>query len=748
MANDLLIKINADASNATKEFDNIKKQTEDLESTLKGVALVSGAAFAALTAEIFFSVKAFEDAQKSSIQLTNALQNQGIYTDELKSQYEEFATVVQAKTGIDNDAIIKSQAIAQSFLGQTKITEDLTFAIADLGASMGGDLNGAAEKIARTIGTSTNAFARQGLVLAEGLTEAERYAKVLEFVSTKAGGLASAFNEADGFTQALSTSFGNFQETLGARFAPAVAAARKAIIGFFDLFTNNPVLADFAASLLVAGTVVAGLITAASLAVPAFTAFTAAMAAFGVTANIALAGIPIVIGAIVAAVTFMALNWEDSMKAMTSAATVAVELISSLFSGLGQVLSGAFSLDPSQIKAGLDQITQAFVKAKNEVVATYSEITEENKKEQVIQEADKKQFADRIAANERRQQQNLVNIKKAEIDLLRLQNQNASEETIALKTEEIAVLKALNQEKTAEEMVLLEEKRAALLEMQDAQLEEDIQRVIEFDAILKQTKDELAATQGEADIALREEQLAKLRDETATKDSIDRDAQEMKIKRAQAVRATFLADEKTYGIAFAKINKALYSDEINAAGAAAGELVALSQSKNKALAAVGKAAAITQIGIDTAKGAMAVYANFQTAIPYPPVSIPLGIAAAAAVVAYGAERIGQVTGAQDGGIIEGGIPGRDSVPALLEPGELVVPRRNFNDVVGAVQGGGNVSNEEMLVTLRSIDSKISTPMTTIIQGDVMADDSFVDSLVRRISDSIEFRNGQIFGVTT
>jgi len=169
MANDLLIKINADASNAKKEFDSIRKQTEELESTLKTVATVSGVAFAALTAEVYLSVKAFEDAEKTSTQLTNALQNQGIYTDELKASYQEFAAVVQAKTGIDNDAIIKAQAIAQSFLGQREITLELTNAIADLGASMGGDLNGAAEKIARTISTGTNAFARQGL-------DASRYA--------------------------------------------------------------------------------------------------------------------------------------------------------------------------------------------------------------------------------------------------------------------------------------------------------------------------------------------------------------------------------------------------------------------------------------------------------------------------------------------------------------------------------------------------------------------------------------------
>src|ERR1035437_90430 len=237
--NDLLITINADAKNATKAFDDIRAKTEDLESNLKDVALISGAAFAAFTAEIFFSVKAFEESRVSSIQLSTALQNQGIFTEDLKEKYEQYAQALQATSGVNSDSIEKAQAIAQSFLGQKEVTFDLTKAIVDLGAEMGGDLNAAAEKIARTIGTGTNAFARQGLVISSTATEAQRYQQVLEFVQTKAGGLADAFNQADGYTKALATSFQHFQETIGAGFAPIIENARLIAIAFFDAFTNH-----------------------------------------------------------------------------------------------------------------------------------------------------------------------------------------------------------------------------------------------------------------------------------------------------------------------------------------------------------------------------------------------------------------------------------------------------------------------------------------------------------------------------
>lgn len=48
----------------------------------------------------------------------------------------------------------------------------------------------------------------------------------------------------------------------------------------------------------------------------------------------------------------------------------------------------------------------------------------------------------------------------------------------------------------------------------------------------------------------------------------------------------------------------------------------------------------------------------------------------------------------DGGLVTGGQRGKDSVPAMLMPGELVVPERNFDDVVsaysGAKRGAGSI----------------------------------------------------------
>jgi hypothetical protein len=76
---------------------------------------------------------------------------------------------------------------------------------------------------------------------------------------------------------------------------------------------------------------------------------------------------------------------------------------------------------------------------------------------------------------------------------------------------------------------------------------------------------------------------------------------------------------------------------------------------------------------------------FDSLAGIPVVGPALGGAAAAAAIVAGTARVNQIrsqkfTGFQDGGLVEGGIPGRDSVPAMLTPGEVVVPETNFRDL--------------------------------------------------------------------
>lgn len=115
------------------------------------------------------------------------------------------------------------------------------------------------------------------------------------------------------------------------------------------------------------------------------------------------------------------------------------------------------------------------------------------------------------------------------------------------------------------------------------------------------------------------------------------------------------------------------------------QISVLSRNKNRELAAIGKAAALFQIGIGIPDAAQKAYTS---AAIFGPIA---GAAAAALAVAAGIQRLNEVRtqqlGFAEGGIVPG-VGNKDSVPILATPGELIVPKSNFKDVQDSLSGGG------------------------------------------------------------
>lgn len=749
--NELLIKLNADAANATKAFDDVKSKTEDLESKLSDVAKISAVAFAAFTAEVAFAVKAFEEAEQASRQLNNALQNQGIYTKQLEDNYKGYAAEVERVTGLDGDAVVAAQATAQAYLGQTKITKELTQAIADYAEFKKIDLNSAAEILSKTIGTETNVLARQGLQLDATASEAEKYAKVIEFVNLKAGGLAEAANQGIGGLRGLQTQFGNFQEAIGARFAPLVGAVIEKLTALFSYISSNPALADVTVAVLAATGVLAGLGIAIPIVVSAFTTLTAAMAAFGIASNVALVGIPALIGAIVAGVTLLALNFDKVKEAAFSIGAAIKAFFSTIAEGVKIVGEGIADLNFDKIKEGLGRVTDAAAEANKARLKANAEFlaakeAQEAEAEQK-QDASKKAAADKEAAQERAKNALKLEIQRTTNEVLRLQNEQASAELIQAKQAELQTLQALQQTDNETQKQLLRDKLAQQREIEAEERAFDQEQKAALREEELAARAELNAQDIEIDTQLRAEQRAALQADLLTNQQAERKVLEDTLKARIENRNLELQDRIKYGQAVAAINAALRSDEVQGVKSASAELVQLQNSKNQTLKTIGKAAAVSQIAIATAESAMNIYRGFST---IPIIGPALGIAGAAAAVAFGAERTGNVLAAADGGLVTGGIPGVDSVPSLLMPGELVVPERNFDQVVGAVRGENQPvgRDDEIVELLSEIKDKQIAGGNTIIQGDVTTDESYIDSLVKRISDALEFRNARLYGVNT
>lgn len=678
MADDLKIKISADEKDAIRGIDAIEKKASDLGPSLETAAKISAVAFAALTAEIGFSLKAFEEAESATRKLSQALQAQGIFTTKLRDEYKSYAEAVEIATGVDGDALVGAQATAQSFLGQTRITKELTAAIADLAQAKGIDLNSAATILAKTIGTGTNALAREGLEISKTATTAERYAAVLQFVEGRYKGQAAAANQGLGSLRALQTQFGNLQEAIGARFAPVATSIIQTLTKLFQTIAANESLADLIAALITGAAAATGFVLAAAGIAKGLVIAQAAMAAFGVASNVALAGIPALIGIVVAAVTFLALNWENAGARIIAVVQGLGTFIAQTFEGIGKVLAGAFTLDSARIKAGIDEIKNAY---KNGAEVAFKDLPIKAKEAAEQQNEVLKAAADERARIDAENKAQEVALAEAQNQLLQLKAQEASAALIAIKQQEIETLTAIRDAETQGEIAALQARYAELTALEEEQRIQDIERQTAFAELEGQLRDSLQLSESERTNVFYEQKRAALEASLITEREAEANVANQKVATQIAAQNRRLEETKRYGVAYAAINGAIQSQEVQGFKGATGELVALTQSKNGTLKAIGKAASLAQITIKTAESALNIYAGFST---IPIVGPALGVAGAAAAIAFGVEQAGRVIAANEGGLITGGVAGRDSVSALLTPGELVTPAQNFDEVIGSV----------------------------------------------------------------
>lgn len=223
MANDsVVIKISGDIKNYSKALEDVQDQTKDLNETLNSTALKAGVAFGAVTAGIITAVKGFKDSIRPATELQNILKNQGIFSSKLVEEYGNIATELKKITGVDDELITSGQAVLQRFIGQTKITKELTEAVLNFAAATGVDTVTAFNLVGKTAGTSTNALSRYGIEIESSLTTQQKLEAFIANSNSKFRDQAKALNEVQGPLARISSEFGNVVENIGQKFAPVV----------------------------------------------------------------------------------------------------------------------------------------------------------------------------------------------------------------------------------------------------------------------------------------------------------------------------------------------------------------------------------------------------------------------------------------------------------------------------------------------------------------------------------------------
>ena len=136
-----------------------------------------------------------------------------------------------------------------------------------------------------------------------------------------------------------------------------------------------------------------------------------------------------------------------------------------------------------------------------------------------------------------------------------------------------------------------------------------------------------------------------------------------------------------------KLDAVKYTKQYAAMQSAQNSLMMLQQAGVKEAGTLLKGLALAEMALKLATEPPAAFSKTFATFGYPlgAVLAPLAFAATAAQIVTAQGAVSRI-GFREGGMVMGGIPGIDSVPAMLSPGEVVVPEHNYEDLKAAIQG--------------------------------------------------------------
>lgn len=226
------------------------------------------------------------------------------------------------------------------------------------------------------------------------------------------------------------------------------------------------------------------------------------------------------------------------------------------------------------------------------------------------------------------------------------------------------------------EAALLETSERNKIDVRKKFDEEELQRRNDL-ALIKQDEQLL---QGEIDLALDDQKLALQIQQIEQKLALEQDAQTRSALIAQRGSLKREQIERAAAKAQLELDQKSTQARLNVLEAFGNLAASIGGRGAKAAFLIQKGAAIAGSIVAT---------NLATAKAFASAPPPANIALAAATKLAGnintaAIIATAITGFAKGGLVQGGISGRDSVPAMLTPGELVVPQTNFDEVINAV----------------------------------------------------------------
>lgn len=663
----LTIKLNLDSASMTKGLKSVErrlamssKKMSEMSSAFAGKAAIASAAFAGLGFGVKKLIDSYRVQELAERKLAIALQNSGNAANYSLNEMKEYASSLQKVTTYGDEAILSAQSMMLSIAGPVtrENMKGVTEAMLDMATVMGVDLKMAAQSLGIVLTNPAEGLTRlrrNGIdftqsqkdmitTLVDAGKKSEAHTYIIGELNKKFGGQARAAAKGTGAMIQMQNAIGDVFEVMGKDLLPTVARGAKAVQAFAERLGEDKELRK-----MIAGTIK---LTAVVLA--------AKVGFYGLGAIILqLASIQMrLLSAAMAGVRLSALLLGKGF----TAAKVSMRLFSSLirgdfvkamalsklsFTSLGTYLRGGFRFSLLIAKRAI----QGFLGATGlGLIITFLP-------ELLSFVAD---FWD-----------SFLNIGQLAWTAFR----NGFKNMIA------AVKKLFTGDWSGA--------RASMADLMNdfAQFGERSSEVIR-DYFAERPDREAASTmdippldltpiveQGEAKRAVKAEENEK---ELTLEEQFNQQKAELKKKFEDDTRR----DELKFGKTYAKVKSLQRREEFQGLKQALGHTSELTQSENTKLFKFGKASSIVQSLMRTYEAAMSVYAGFST---IPIIGHGLGIAAAAATMAFGMEKVNQLRTLQPpqkaamGGLVGQAVgtpPSGDHQPFLLEPGELITPGRD------------------------------------------------------------------------
>jgi hypothetical protein len=599
---------------------------------IKGFDLL-GDAIKGATGFLFDAVAASSESETALNNLQSALERTGQATKENIDSFKALAERIQQTTAFEDDAVVSAGALIQT-LGRLS-GEGLnraTDAAVNLSAALGIDLESAATLVGKAANGNVTALQKLGIEVKKGITDSETFANTLKILEDRFSGSAAAQTKTfAGSLSQLKNVYDDVLEGIG-----GVITSNPAIIAGFN--TLKVVVVDLGKRLTelfqdqssIKG-YVDGILTASQFIIDGFDGiFRVASAVFN--------GITLVINGFLA-------TYLGAVSTIINAATN-IPVVGEKFKGAAEVAQNAFESFRESAEQDIQDVNNALTSG-NAFTAISDGIGNAKSKYN--------EFFEQVKAKAPELKNNLT----PGSDTSTQQDAESIKRTQALKSS----LLELEQQFAVEKLALDEANRQADDQRFFTRSEEDIVRLQQFEQQKLDIKLDAALRAADAIAVPQEKELA--RQKAFQQREIDG------LKVTQQTKAQIRQQDIANQAAFF------------------GAATSLASSKNKELAAIGKAAGLAEIAIKTPQAFASSYA-FGTKIGGPVTGAIFGGIAAAAMAAQASQLAG-VKGFESGGIIAGNSMTGDNLLAKVNSKEMVLNQDQQANLFEMIKNGSSGS---------------------------------------------------------